>query len=300
MFNRLITLILSLTGLCIYSCERGNAGQEEVPSSLIQHDGRIVSLNGTLTEILCAFGLENNIVGTDVTSTYPPSISQVAKVGHNRTISSEGILSLHPHLVVGMEDEVSQEVQQQIRAAGIQALWLTHQYTVEDTERLIRELADTLAISGKSDSIIGQIHDPLQQLTSFDEAPKVLFIYARGAGTLLAGGQNTSVDQMIQLAGGINAAQGFEDYKPLTAEALVAANPDVILLFSSGLQSLEGEKGLMNVPGVAQTKAGKNGAFISMDGQYLAGFGPRLGQAALSLNQQLDALVNTPPLISKR
>lgn len=298
MFNCYI--LIAILFLSAASCKPGNAEQEEDSSaSTIQTESHIVSLNGTLTEILCAFGLENDIVGTDITSTYPPSMQQVPKVGHNRNISSEGIISLNPNLVVGIEEEVNPEVQQQIKAAGIRTLWLSHQYTIADTERLIRAMADTLAVSGKADSIIQHIHEPLQELVTFEEAPKVLFIYARGAGTLLASGQNTSVDRMIQLAGGVNAAQCFEEYKPLTSEALVAANPDVILLFSSGLQSLEGETGLLNVPGIAQTQAGKNKAFISMDGQYLAGFGPRLGQAALSLNQQLDALVNTQ-MISKR
>lgn len=277
------------------SCKPGNAEQAaDTSSSLVQGESRIVSLNGTLTEMLCAFGFENNIVGTDVTSTYPPAMQHLPKVGHNRNISSEGIISLQPHLVMGIEDDVDPEVREQIKTAGIQSLWLSQEYSVEDTESLIRALADTLGIPEKTEAMIQQIREPLTQLATFEEAPKVLFIYARGAGTLLAAGQKTSVDQMIQLAGGVNAVQGFDDYKPLTAEALVAANPDAILLFSSGLQSLEGPQGLLDIPGIAQTNAGKNKAFISMDGQYLAGFGPRLGQAVFSLNQQLYSLLHSP------
>lgn len=99
---------------------------------------------------------------------------------------------------------------------------------------------------------------------------------------------------MIELAGAENAVSGFSDFKPLTAEALVAANPDVILLFDSGLESLSGATGMMGVPGVAETQAGKNQAFISMDGQLLSGFGPRVGEAARLLNERLHAVMGAP------
>ena len=94
------------------------------------------------------------------------------------------------------------------------------------------------------------------------------------------------MNQMISIAGGQNAVSDFESFKPLTAEAIVSANPDVILMFTTGAQSLNGV--FENVPGIMQTNAGKNKQIITMDGQYLAGFGPRTGEAALELNQKLS------------
>jgi iron complex transport system substrate-binding protein len=96
------------------------------------------------------------------------------------------------------------------------------------------------------------------------------------------------MDKMITLAGAENAATGFNDFKPLTAEAMVAANPDVILLFDSGLQSLGGIEGLLKVPGVAQTNAGKNRKVIVMDGQLLTGFSPRVITAIKELSQKIS------------
>ncbi|HTN17434.1 MAG TPA: ABC transporter substrate-binding protein, partial [Chitinophagaceae bacterium] len=95
---------------------------------------------------------------------------------------------------------------------------------------------------------------------------------------------------MIKLAGGENAVSGFEDFKPLTPEALLNANPDVILMFTSGLESLGGMDGLLKVPGIAMTNAGKKKQVIEMDGQYLTGFGPRLGKAIAELSKKLDAV----------
>src|SRR3546814_10521282 len=115
----------------------------------------------------------------------------------------------------------------------------------------------------------------------------VFFIYARGTGTMMVAGQLKQLDEMITLAGGENAVSGFEDFKPLTAESLVAANPDVILLFDSGLSSLGGIAGLLEVQGVAETNAGKARKVVEMDGQFLTGFGQRLGKAILELTKKI-------------
>ena len=79
-----------------------------------------------------------------------------------------------------------------------------------------------------------------------------------------------------------------ESRRDMTPEALVAANPDVLLLFDSGLQSLGGTAGLLQVPGIAQTTAGRTGRVVEMDGQLLTGFGPRLGLAATELAKKLQ------------
>jgi iron complex transport system substrate-binding protein len=116
-----------------------------------------------------------------------------------------------------------------------------------------------------------------------------LFIYARGAGTMLVSGTGTSLDAIIRLAGAQNAVSGFSDFKPLSAESLVAADPDVILMFSSGLQSMGGIEGLLKVPGIVQTTAGKNKKIITMDGELLSGFGLRLPQAVRELHDKIAA-----------
>lgn len=104
----------------------------------------------------------------------------------------------------------------------------------------------------------------------------------------MVAGEATPMDKMIALAGAKNAATGFNDFKPLTAEALVAANPDVILLFDTGLQSVGGIDGLLKIPGVAQTAAGKNRKVIVMDGQLLTGFSPRVISAVKELSQKIS------------
>jgi iron complex transport system substrate-binding protein len=149
-------------------------------------------------------------------------------------------------------------------------------------------LLPLVRLDRKRNPLIKKLDSDLAQVKkATGTVPKVLFIYARGTGTMMVSGRGTPIEKMIELAGGINATPDFENYKPLTAEALVTANPDVILLFDSGLESLGGTDGLLAVQGIAQTNAGKNSRVIVMDGHLLSGFSPRLGKALQELSQKI-------------
>lgn len=249
---------------------------------------RIVSLSGTTTEILCALGLQDLLVGVDVTSTYPDAVTQLPKVGHSRNLSAEAILALNPDIVVGVAENIRPELAAQLQT-GRSRVWLFHiENSPEGAKNLIRAAADSFGLAEKADPVCRQIDADLQGKVTPARQPRVLFIYARGSGSMMVAGERTYPNSMITLAGGVNAVHGFEDFKPLTSEALVAANPDVILMFNSGLESLGGIEGLLQIQGVAQTSAGRNRQVIEMDGLYLTGFGPRTGKAIAELSKRLN------------
>lgn len=249
---------------------------------------KIVSVNGTMSEIICALGLQPSIVGVDITSTYPATLETVPKVGHNRQVSSEGIVALAPSLVVGMENDLKPAVLEQLTASNIKTHLFKQELSVEGTKELIRASGAYFNQAAKATALIAQLDKDIALVKKPAVKKKVLFIYARGTGTMMVSGTGTAVDKIIQLAGGQNAVTAFVDYKPLTSEALIAANPDVILLFDSGLESLGGVDGLLKVQGISQTNAGKNKKVIAMDGQLLTGFGPRLGKAMAELSSKLQ------------
>lgn len=279
-----IKLLSVATMLVLSAC--GN--NDEKPTE--KKAEKIVSISGATTETLCALGLQDHIVGVDVTSTFPAAMAKLPSVGHNRSMSSEAIIALAPTLVIGVEEGVKPELVEQLKSAHIKVLLLKQETTVEGTKALIQSIADSLGASENAEAIIGQIDADLKTASPLDKKPKVLFIYARGAGTMMVAGENTSMNAIITLAGGTNAVSGFEDFKPVTPESLLDANPDVILMFDSGLESLGGIDGLLKVPGVAMTNAGKNKQVIEMDGQFLTGFGPRVGAAIAVLSKKLDAV----------
>lgn len=249
---------------------------------------RIVSANGTLSEILVGLGLEKQIVGVDVTSTYPASLEKLPKIGHNRTIAAEGILTLNPDVIVYTDQSMlTPAVVKQLNSSGKKVVEFKHEYSKEGAIKLIREVGAYFNAKAQAEKMVKALQADLAKIPRPASPKKLLFIYARGTGTLMVSGTGTSLDKMFTLAGHKNAVTGFTDFKPLTAESLITANPDVLVLFSSGLESLEGIDGLLRVPGVANTNAGRNRKVVTMDGQFLTGFGPRLGKAAIELSQKV-------------
>ncbi len=285
---RTFLAILVAVGMAACSAPSKDAAQAAKPVSTPQ---RIVTLNSVLTEVVSALGLESHIVGTDVTSRYPDAMNALPKLGHDKAIRAEGILSLTPDLVMANVGQLDPAVESQLRQASVRLMLFTPENSVEGTKQLIAQVADSLSRNADAATIAARIYSGLATVVTLNPSPKVLFIYARGAGMLLVAGAGTPIQSMIALAGGTNAVTGFTDFKPLTPEALVAANPDVILLFNTGADDMQGNAALMRVPGMASTGAGRNGAFIALDPMIMAGFGPRVGQAIALLNSDLARYV---------
>ena len=260
---------------------------EEMPND----SSRIVTLGGTITEIVFALGAGERVVGVDASSSFPETVNQLPKVAYHRRLSAEGVLSLRPTLIIATTEAGPPEAIQQLKSAGVAVLVLPHDPTVENAIAKIERIASALNVQARGTALIQALKEELSQVQSSipqtAAQAKILFLYARGQGTLMVAGQDTGADTMIGLAGGINAVRGYSGYKPLTSEAAVAAAPDLILLMDSGLESIGGAQGLWQLPGLALTPAGKQGRVLSMDGLFLLGFGPRLGQAVLALNEAL-------------
>ena len=252
---------------------------------------RIVTLGGTITEIVFALEVGERVVGVDASSSFPEAANQLPKVAYHRRLSAEGVLSLRPTLIIATTEAGPPQAIQQLKSAGVTVLVLSHEPTVENAIAKIERIAAALDVQARGTALIQALKEELSQVQSAiphtAAQTKIIFLYARGQGTLMVAGQDTGADTMIGLAGGANAVQGYSGYKPLTSEAAVAAAPDVILLMDSGLESVGGAQGLWQLPGLALTPAGQQGRVLSMDGLLLLGFGPRLGQAVLALNQSL-------------
>lgn len=250
---------------------------------------RVVSLDGITTEILFALGVGDRVVGRDDSSYYPPEVLRLPSVGYQFRLSAEGILSLHPTLVIGREDLRPPQVVEQLRAAGVAVVLVPTEATVEGAKRKIRTVAQAVGRSQRGEELVRSLERDLLALRAFQaqQAPKGrlrgLFLYVRGTRTTFVCGEGSTPVGMMELAGLENAARGIRECKPMTAESVVAARPDVIVVFKKGLDSVGGLEGLLGLPGVAQTPAGQRRRVVAMDDLYLGSFGPRAGKAALDL-----------------
>ncbi len=281
--KKLLAIVLFSTVLI--SCKKEETKKNEQPTVTSE---KIISLNGAITEVLVKLGEENNIIGVDVTSNFPESLKTTAKdLGHVRSISAESIIALQPTVIYVSDKDMNPELETKLKNSGIKLEIIKQEFSPEGTANLITSVAKSLN-KDNYQPIIDDINTKIQKLTPLDKKPKVLFIYARGAGNLMVAGKDTPLEKMITLVGAENATNSFSDFKPLTPEALLTNNPDYILMFDSGFQSIGGKEGLMKIEGISQTNAAKNGKIIGMEGQYLSGFGPRLGDAAIELNNLLN------------
>ena len=113
-----------------------------------------------------------------------------------------------------------------------------------------------------------------------------MFVMSLLNGRAMVAGRSTAANEIIQLAGAVNAIDGYEGYKPINDEAIVAAKPDVVLSIARGKDSVEADAVFAH-PAFALTPAAGNKAFISMEGLYLLGFGPRTAAAARDLAVKL-------------
>ena len=257
---------------------------------VITSSERIVSLNGSTTEILFALDVGDNVVGCDASSTYPKGVREkLPSVGYQYGLNAEGILSLNPTLVIGRDDVRPPQVVQQLRMAGVTVLSLKEPRSFEGAKQRLQTIGKAVGREKEAEALIEALDTDIKaletKLASRKEQPKqkALFLYLRGTQTTLVLGTDTAPGAMFDIIGTENAAGSIKGNKPMTAEAVIAAQPDVYVLFTTSLKSVGGVDGLLKLPGLAHTPAGQNRRVVTLDGQYLSGFGPRCGRAALDL-----------------
>lgn len=254
---------------------------------VIGNSSRIVSIGGAITEILYALGVEDRIVGVDTTSLYPPkALGEKPNVGYMRQLSSEGVLGLNPQLILAIEGSGPKETLEVLEAAKIPLVSFPETYSEQGLLDKIKLVAHAMDVDARGACLTAAVSKDLAELKKLRDSVKqptrVMFVMSFLNGRAMVAGQKTAANEIIKLAGGINAVEGFEGYKPVNDEAIVAAKPDVILSMERGRDSLDANMVFSN-PSFAMTPAAAKKSFIAMDGLYLLGFGPRTAAAARDL-----------------
>lgn len=252
---------------------------------------RIVTAGGDLTEIVYALGAENRVVGVDVTSNFPASAKDKKQIGYVRRISAEGVLALAPDLVLGAHDMGPPTAVEQLRAAGVRVELAPRGDSVSGISSKVQFVGRVLGLREEAQHLASRIETDLNReaarASSQHSKCRVIFILALGEGEPMVAGVGSSAAKIIELAGGINAVTGFNGYKPMSREAIVASRPDVILMMESTVARYGGINNIFERPELALTPAGQKRQYVSMDGMLLLGFGPRTPLAIEQLGKAL-------------
>lgn len=261
-------------------------------TSIVNAGERVLSIGGSVTEIVYALGEQNRLVARDTTSSYPAEAENLPNVGYMRALAPEGVLSVNPDLIIAEAGSGPQETIDVLEEAQIEFITIPDGYSAAAVTAKIMAVADALDVSEKGRALADEIEAAIisaSEAAARENRKRVMFVLSTRGGRIMASGANTAADGIINLAGGINAVEGFEGYKPLTDEAVIAAAPDVILMMARGGNHSADNAELFAMPSMAGTPAADAQSVIRLNGLLLLGFGPRTAEAVATLNAKLYA-----------
>ncbi|MCL6708159.1 ABC transporter substrate-binding protein [Pseudomonas sp. R2.Fl] len=276
---------LAVLGLLLAGVSSAHA-EESYPDAK-----RIVSVGGSVTEILYALGEQDRVVARDSTSLYPQEAMAKPDVGYMRQLSAEGIISQNPDLILVESGAGPADTIAILQAGSVPLVSIPTPPTTESVGPRIRAVGEAVGKAEDAEKLAAEVEARMAAVAEeIDALPgekkRVLFALSLANGRIMAAGQNTAADAMIGLAGGVNAVQGVDGYKPLTDEAVIEAAPQAILIMNNAGRHVTAEEAFA-IPVLKSSPAGQSGTLIAMDGLYLLGLGPRTPEAARELAAKL-------------
>lgn len=265
----------------------------------IADTSRIISIGGSVTEVLYALGLGGRIIGVDQTSTFPKAASQKTNVGYMRTLSPEGVLQLAPSLIIAVEGSGPPDAIEILERASVPFVLVAEAHDGEGVARKIRFIAEVAGVKDAGEKVARAVLDDFAVLAQtrgkLKQRRKAAFVLSMGGGAPIVGGRETSAAAILQLAGVDNAISQFKGFKPVNDEAMLQAAPDAVVVMAERDHALNAAT-LFAMPAFASTPAAKTRTVVSLPGLYLLGFGPRTAHAAHDLASALYPEAGFPAL----
>lgn len=251
---------------------------------------RIISAGSSVTELIYALQAEDSLVAVDSTSRDFVAGTSIPQVGYHRQLSTEGLLALNPTHLIGSIDMGPQSALRQLESADVNVVIVPSGDEISDLYARIDQIAKVTSNEKNAQKIKADIKNAIQRL-NHQKSPKpskVLFLLINDARPLSVGGANTTIDKIITLAGAHNPAkESVTSYKSISQEAIVAMQPDYILISQRAWDEVGGVQGVLDShPLLKATPAGKKRQILAIPGHALiGGFGLQSIKLSLSLNE---------------
>ena len=297
---RRLTVALA-TALLLAGCSSGEIPVQEIKSaaaiSISDSESssakRVIALANGAAEIIVAMGLKPILIGRDIAST-EEILLDIPIVTNGHQVVAENILKLNPDLVLIDDATGPKSAIDTLRQSGIEVVKVRQAWTFSDIDLKIADIAGAIGAIPSGVALIKEIGQSLTAVKAADRKARILFLYLRGGNSIyLLGGKGSGADSLIAAINCIDVGAEFsaDPFTPVSAEILAGLNPDVILVMSKGLASVGGPSGLRELPGVAQTEAGKKGRILAVDDSLLLSFGPRTPDLILQMAASVDELM---------
>lgn len=247
-----------------------------------------LDLYGTTSRMVFELGLGDNVIGRDVSSGFPEIAGRPLVTTNGHELSAEAILDLNPSVIITDTSLGPWDVVLQMRDAGIPVVVVQADRSLESNAGLTMAVAEALGVPERGEKLAARIDaetaESLEGVetivpTDLNQELRTLFLYARGqAGIYYIFGEDSGADALIEAAGGydVSAEIGWKGARPANDEAIISAQPDVLLMMTKGLESVGGVDGLIEqFPSLANTPAGQNKRVIAMPDAQILSYGTR-------------------------
>jgi iron complex transport system substrate-binding protein len=282
--KKLLTIVIAT--LVLAGC--GRFGNEDKKT---ENAKRIACIAKQYTEIICALGAEKDIVAVDVSSTYPPEATKLPTVGYHRALSAEGVLAAKPTLIIHDNNIGPEHVVKQLEDLKIpMKVFDTKGEDIESTKTLMKEMGQYFGKEAAADSLCKKLDADmklaLKNSASYTDSLNVLVIhFGQASNVFLVMTKKSTAAKMVNWAGAKMAVDDERGMRQLSAEVVAASNPDVILLTDFGYDRLGTNQKIMELPGIAGTKAAQNNRIYRVEEHDMVYIGPRTGENVLMLQK---------------
>lgn len=250
---------------------------------------RVVTADGAITETVYRLGMESLLVAVDTTSGYPEATESLPKVGYLRALPFEGVLAMRPDLLITSEQAAPRKNLDRLSRAGVQVEELPSAWTPEAALARIVSVGELLGERDRAEALAEELESDISRVqrsaATRDSRPRVLFILAAGNHSVMLAGGGTAAAALLDSVSADNAVTGIQGYKPANREAILASQPDAIVI----AESTPGQFDIGAWPELARLAAWQSGHRLVADSMFLLGFGPRLPEAMAAVNRVLPS-----------
>jgi iron complex transport system substrate-binding protein len=161
----------------------------------------------------------------------------------------------------------------------------------------IRAVADALGVPARGEALAAKTQAEIDAAVAAVPADhptlRVAALYVRGERVQQLFGPGSGMHAVLEAVGAIDVGEllGVDDNQAVTAESFLREAPEVLVVTTTGLESVGGVDGLLALPAYVRTPAAADGRVVAFEDQYLLGFGPRTGRM---LTELVHALYDTP------
>lgn len=237
---------------------------------------RVVSLAPSVTEVLYALGASARVVGVTTFDDFPPEVRGKPKVGGIVNPSFEAITALRPDAVFGVQGPIDRSVLDRLAANGV----VTEFPKVESIPELLASVdrfAALLDRRAEGASLRLRIESELREVSRASSSrPRVRALAVFSAQPLVVAGRGSWIDEVLGVAGGVNAMHTGARYPSVSVEVILRAAPSIVLDLST-------EMGGGDVRAAITAHGARAPRIVALRDAVFLRPGPRVGEAARRL-----------------